>query len=137
MSYHLVGPWLSTTSTKKRKSTLTKKQQAELAEYNREKNRKEMESFSKSRNIPPLVNKFPDLRTPEGRSTSHIKSLNPTDFSPCTVKSIMDPTNLAKESPEVREAIIAKSQRIAPAYSKGAFQYITPDSDITDIGRKK
>lgn len=31
----------------------------------------------------------------------------------------------------------AKTKRIAPAYSKGAYQYITSTADLTDIGRKK
>jgi hypothetical protein len=49
---------------------------------------------------------------------------------------MMDPAKLAKESPEVRDAIIAKSKRLAPAYSKGAVQYITDDADIQTLGRK-
>lgn len=50
--------------------------------------------------------------------------------------SVMDPAQLAKESPEVREAIIAKSKRIAIAYSKGAYQYVTDETDAKTIGRK-
>lgn len=50
--------------------------------------------------------------------------------------SVMDPVQLAKESPEVREAIIAKSKRIAIAYSKGAYQYVTDETDAKTIGRK-
>jgi hypothetical protein len=50
--------------------------------------------------------------------------------------SVMDPVSLAKEAPEVREAIIAKSKRIAIAYSKGAYQYVTDDTDAKTIGRK-
>lgn len=49
--------------------------------------------------------------------------------------SIMD--NLKNETPEIQEAIIAKSKQIAPAFSKGAYQYITPGTDLTDIGKKK
>lgn len=50
--------------------------------------------------------------------------------------SVMNPMSLAKESPEVREAIIAKSKRIAIAYSKGAYQLITDETDLKTIGRK-
>jgi hypothetical protein len=48
----------------------------------------------------------------------------------------MDQAKLAKESPEVRDAIIAKSKRIAIAYSKGAYQYVSDETDAKTIGRK-
>ena len=50
-------------------------------------------------------------------------------------KGIME--NLHKESPEVQKEIMAKAARTAPAYSKGAYQYITPGADLSDVGRKK
>lgn len=40
-------------------------------------------------------------------------------------RSVMDPRNLAKESPEVSEKTIAKSKSIMPIYNKGADQYVT------------
>lgn len=48
---------------------------------------------------------------------------------------VMD--NLHKETAEVRKAILDKANRVAPAYSKGGYQYITPGTDLTDIGKKK
>jgi hypothetical protein len=55
----------------------------------------------------------------------------------CTTRnSVMDPVQLQKETPEVREAIIAKSKRIAIAYSKGAYQYVTDETDAKTIGKK-
>ena len=50
-------------------------------------------------------------------------------------KGIME--NLHKESPEVQKEIMAKANRTAPAYSKGAYQYITPGADLSDVGKKK
>lgn len=50
--------------------------------------------------------------------------------------NVMDPAQLAKETPEVREAIIAKSKRLAPAYNKGAVQYVTDGAEIQTLGRK-
>ena len=50
-------------------------------------------------------------------------------------KGIM--ANLHKESPAVQREILEKAKRTAPAYSKGAYQYITPGADLTDIGKKK
>lgn len=48
--------------------------------------------------------------------------------------TIMD--NLHKESEEVRQQILAKKNRLAPAYSKGAVQYITDEADPSHLGRK-
>ena len=31
----------------------------------------------------------------------------------------------------------AKSKRVALAFNKGAYQYITPGTDLTSIGKKK
>jgi hypothetical protein len=50
--------------------------------------------------------------------------------------SVMDPVSLAREPEHVRAAIIAKSKRIAIAYSKGAYQYVTDETDAKTIGRK-
>lgn len=142
MSSHLVGPWLSTTRIRRRKIKITKRKQLELDEYNQERKSKGLESISSfivpkpNKNLNTMT-KIPSLQIPEGRSTSHIKSLDPTNMSPCPVTSIMDPKTLAKESKETREAIIAKSKRIAPAYNKGAAQFISDGMDPTDIGRKK
>lgn len=46
-------------------------------------------------------------------------------------------TNLHKEEKQVQEAILQKANRTAPAYSKGSYQYITLDTDLSDIGKKK
>jgi len=40
------------------------------------------------------------------------------------------------ESAEVRDQILAKSTRLAPAFNKGAVQYITEESDPRFLGRK-
>jgi hypothetical protein len=81
----------------------------------------------------PTYNKF--IRT-EAEKTANIPShVTNTTFIPSR-KSMTDPMTLAKESPEVREAIIAKSKRIAIAYNKGAYQYVSDESDAKTIGRK-
>lgn len=54
----------------------------------------------------------------------------------CTTKSVMDPVTLAKESPKTRAAIVAKSKRIAIAYNKGAYQYVTDETDPTGLGSR-
>jgi len=75
------------------------------------------------------INNRPDLTTS-----------NPYQLSNSVVgngykKGIME--NLHKESPQVQKEIMAKAARTAPAYSKGAYQYITPGADLSDVGRKK
>lgn len=49
-------------------------------------------------------------------------------------QSMTDAAVLAKEPEHVREAIIAKSKRIAIAYNKGAYQYVTEETDPKTIG---
>lgn len=51
-------------------------------------------------------------------------------------RSMMDPTTLAKEPEHVREAIIAKSKRIAIAYNKGGYVFLSEGMDPKTIGRK-
>lgn len=52
-------------------------------------------------------------------------------------KSMMDPLQWRGESPEVIEAIKFKATCIAPAYSKGAYQYVSASTDPSDLGKKK
>jgi hypothetical protein len=47
-----------------------------------------------------------------------------------------DPQMAAREQAAIQDAR-AKSKRIAPAYNKGAYQYITLESNLSDIGKKK
>jgi len=37
----------------------------------------------------------------------------------------------------VQEEIIRKAKCLAPPYSKGAYQYVTPNSNPEDLGKKK
>lgn len=52
-------------------------------------------------------------------------------------KTIMDPKLWQSESAETVAAIKHKAMCIAPAYSKGAYQYVSAGTDPTDLGRKK
>lgn len=133
MSMHLVGPYLTTTkygskkkkSNSKRVAAATDKHNAWLEKQgltpNQVKLKKEFVGNVR-------INTRPDLTTS-----------NPYQLSNSVgngyKKGIM--INLHKESPEVQKEIIAKANRTAPAYSKGAYQYITPGADLSDVGRKK
>lgn len=77
------------------------------------------------------INKLPTLDYSwrrRGADTSHLKSLE-TAASCTTTNNIMDPANLQKETPEVREQILAKARRISVPYNKGAYQYV-PDYEV-------
>ena len=133
MSMHLEKAFLTTTrySSKKKKSNSKKAAEAEakhnawLAKQGLTPNQIQLKKAFVG-NV--RINTKPDLTTS-----------NPYQLSNSVgngyKKGIME--NLHKESPEVQKEIMAKAARTAPAYSKGAYQYITPGADLTDVGRKK
>jgi len=53
-----------------------------------------------------------------------------------SVNSVMDPTSLDKEQPEIRDAIVAKSKRLGSYYNKGPIQYLSDETDLKTVGRK-
>jgi hypothetical protein len=133
MSMHLVGPYLTTTKygSKKKKSNSKRlaeseaKHNAWLAKQgltpNQLKLKKEFVGNVRINNRPDLTTSNPyQLSNSVGNGYK---------------KGIME--NLHKEALSVQKEIIAKAARTAPAYSKGAYQYITPGADLSDIGRKK
>lgn len=68
-------------------------------------------------------------------SASSIPSSSLRDMiAPCPKKDIFERTR--NESEEVKEAIRAKAARTAPAYNKGALQYITDGDNLKTLGRK-
>ena len=133
MSMHLVGPYLTTTKygSKKKKSNSKRlaeseaKHNAWLAKQGLTPNQLKLKKEFVG-NV--RVNIKPDLTTSNPYQLSNSVG---NGFK----KGIME--NLHKESPEVQKEIMAKAARTAPAYSKGAYQYITPGADLSDVGRKK
>ena len=94
---------------------------------------KKMQKLISSKSFVP---NYSYTARPGAEIASNLPSLvTTTQFIPNRT-GMMDPTKLAKESPEVQEAIIAKSKRLAPAFNKGAVQYITDDAEIQTLGRK-
>ena len=67
---------------------------------------------------------------PEPSSTRSLQEM----VAPCPKRDIWERTR--NESPEVREEILRKAARTAPAYNKGALQYITDGDDLKTLGRK-
>jgi hypothetical protein len=107
----------------------------------RRKSKRKFEVYKKY--VPPA---FRELTADKLASNSPINRMHserthryPSVVSvrPITYKqSIMDPAVLAKESTEIQESIREKSTRIAPAFNKGAVQYITDECDPSTLGRK-
>ena len=133
MSMHLEKAFLTTTrySSKKKKSNSKRvaeseaKHNAWLAKQGLTPNQIQLKKAFVGN---ARINNRPDLTTS-----------NPYQLSNSVgngyKKGIME--NLHKEAPEVQKEIMAKAARTAPAYSKGAYQYITPGADLSDVGRKK
>ena len=133
MSMHLVGPYLTTTKygSKKKKSNSKRlaeseaKHNAWLAKQGLTPNQLKLKKEFVG-NV--RINIKPDLTTSNPYQLSNSVG---NGFK----KGIME--NLHKESLEVQKEIMAKAARTAPAYSKGAYQYITPGADLSDVGKKK
>jgi hypothetical protein len=133
MSMHLVGSYMTTTryNSKNKKS-----KSAKLAEATAKH-----EKWLRDRGLHPEQRTL--QRAFKGRHQNDLPDYtvggNLVQLSNSVgngyVKGIM--ANLHKESPAVQKEILDKASRTAPAYSKGAYQYITPGQDLTDIGKKK
>lgn len=82
-------------------------------------------------------NKIPSYETPREDLTEDIPSV-PMDVNPDSTarKSIMESVLLGKESQETKDEVIRKSKCLAPAYNKGAVQYVGSEESAKDIGRK-
>lgn len=65
------------------------------------------------------------------------KSIDSGHVGAVATRSIMDPAQWRDESPETVAAIKHKATCIAPAYSKGAYQYVSAGMDPADLGRKR
>lgn len=138
---HLVRG-LTSLNLKKRKAKVTKKHKQLLAEFNVDRAKNKLPQLtslvaSKRENSSFQPLKFDmGIRRAGSLNYQNFESKHDTSYH-ATVTSIMDPMILQRENEETRAAIIAKSKCVAPAYSKGAYQLITPGMDPSDLGKKK
>jgi len=65
-----------------------------------------------------------------------IRSVETGSVGVLPVRSVMDPRRWEGESAETIREIRAKSTRVAPAFNKGGYVYLTEETDPTTIGRK-
>lgn len=124
-------------SSKKKKTKLTKAKQKILGDYNEWRKQNKLPEVT-SLDAKRFSGSFQEYRPKitRVRSTAHIKSLESMDPAICARKSIMDRMSLDKEPEHVKEQILAKSKRIALMYNKGAYQYISDEIDVTTIGTR-
>ena len=141
MTMHIVRG-LTSVSARKRRQTVTKKHKELLMSVNTDRANSKLPLLSslqaekrQAKDFTPLKLNYGPRRTGAFAYRS-LESKADTEFV-AEVRSVMDPRNLEKESPETRAAILEKSQRIAPAFSKGAYQLITEGMDLSDLGKKK
>jgi len=129
-----------------RKKRMTKTQRKLLHEVNEER-RKDGEPPLDSLRTPKLdkttfhsENKLPDYTwNPRGVSTAHIPSLihnAPADAHATGRNTVMDKVQRGEIVGKDAEEILRKSKCLAPAYNKGAVQYIGDEDSARDAGKK-
>jgi len=142
MTMHMVHPGLTTLNTRKTKKKPSVKQQQVTAKHDAwlraqgvhpeqlamrkdSKPNKLQLNLSVDRSGPQCNNGF----APAGAKNSVFDSQWKKTYDD-------DPSMAAREETALKKAE-AKTKRIAPAYSKGAYQYITSTDSLQDIGKKK
>lgn len=128
MSMHLVGPYLTTTRYNG-KVKLNAKQRRAQEEHEAWLKKQGIGTKTKTEKRVASPNSIPDYRADQ-RSTVPLGNTIGNGYK----NGIME--NLHKEAPEVQKAILDKAKRIEVAYNKGPAMYITPGTDITQLGSK-
>lgn len=162
MTMHLMSPAYNSCNTKKTKSKFTKTRIAQLQKEWRNHNKwlkqRHLDKITFEQYLEECVGQggFSKTETMIKQGKSHkMKTYQPAvSYSRSRIqdnrkyhskdtgqgvagnRSIMDPHNLSKESAETQQAIINKSKRIAVAYNKGGYQYVTDGADLASLGRK-
>jgi hypothetical protein len=135
----------------KNTSKITKKQKAKRDERIRIQNERTLGGgkslASKPKSVSKPVRKAPGVyeelpgtlykRTVDVTDPNRIPSLNLAEvpLPPVRESPRYEGEMAEREAAAQAEAERRKSQT-APLYSKGAYQYITPDTDLTTLGRK-
>lgn len=92
--------------------------------------------FNVSKHVSASTTYVPKYSRPPRPGSEEVMQAKSLQTNACFTSrvSMTDAAVLAKEPEHVREAIIAKSKRIAIAYNKGAYQYVTDETDPKTIG---
>lgn len=139
MSMHLLGPaFQDIGGSKKKPNAKHKKAQAEHDAWLRKNNIHPEQLAARKKPAAKLVVPTPNTQPqPECSNGFAAGGFKKSVFDSAWQHTYQDdPEMAARESAALVEAR-AKTKRIAPAYSKGAYQYITPALSLQDIGKKK
>lgn len=141
MAFHLERPYLNNVGNTKRKPSVTQ-QRAQQAhdEWLRSQGVHPSQLEARQPNKQPRklahVPK-PSMTGPQCNNGFAAAGAKRSVFDTAWQRTYEDDPEMAvRETAALREAE-AKSKRVAPAYSKGAYQYITPGENLADIGKKK
>lgn len=137
--------YLQTTPSLKRHKKVTKAERQRLADHNEQRRKlglppvDTLRAKAIDRSMMVTGNKIPDYsRRLKMDKTRTIPSLSHCGASDATARNTMMEQALSgKEKPEVAAEIVRKSKCLAPAFSKGAYQYVGTVDQAQDVGRKK
>lgn len=133
MSMQLMPVYFNTYSSKKKskKKNLVTDHQRWL-----EKNGLSIKQIKAKKDKSVLKKIWLDKYNDEMRVDVDYESAGMSGDKDCTVnRSILKKLHL--ETEQVQKEIINKTKRVAIAYNKGAYQYVTDGTDLTDVGKKK
>lgn len=126
---HMVGPYLTTTNYNPKRK-LNAKQKRAVEEHEAWLRSRGIGAKTKTEKRAASPNSIPDYRAGSRASVPLGNKLGNGYQTGVMV-------NLKNESIATQTEILAKAKRIAPAFSKGAYQFITPGTDLSDLGNKK
>lgn len=123
------------TTRKKSQKWASAEQKRQAAEYEAWQRKHGIDPTSRKKRVLPLES-LTLTSTSYVRETPHYPSRTTLTQPHATARrrSVLD--SLATERPEIADEIRRKATATAPAYNKGAYQYITPETDLTTLGRK-
>lgn len=127
MTMHMVGPYLTTNASgkKKKKSARQIKADAEHAAWLKAR------GLDRASVQARVAKEKPRAEMPKYEYTK-VKYSNVVGSG--TQSGVM--ANIHKEAPHVQKAILDKASRVMPLYNKGGLQYCTPDTDLKTVGTK-
>jgi hypothetical protein len=127
MTFHLVGPYLTTNRTNHKKKKTAKQAKADV----------EHEAWLKKRGLDrATVRAAVDKSKPRAEMPVYeytkVKYSNVVGSG--TVSGVM--ANIHKEAPHIQKAIMDKASRVMPLYNKGGLQFATDGTDMKTVGTK-
>jgi len=131
-----LAPIFVTTTKYNRKSKPTKKQQAAQAEHDAWLKKQGLHSSQLA--VKKKFKENREIYQPSQKASDQIpgSGFQKSVFLSEWKRDIEDDEMQAREKAALDQAR-QKAKQVAPAFSKGSYQYITPGSDLTELGKKK